>query len=62
MIGQPIRILETVFIGKQTDVKMTVIHLGQINFIRPAVGSGQVFKQKNIEETTEQRVAVDIIL
>lgn len=54
-------VLKAVVVAKQTQIDVAGGHFMQIHLVGTAVGRGQVFKDKDLKETPQQRVAAQVV-
>jgi hypothetical protein len=59
--GGAIRVF-AVIISKETHVNAAAVDFAQVDIISPSIGDRQVFEQKHIEEATQQRIPMNVIL
>jgi hypothetical protein len=52
-------ILETIFISKNSDIKITPVQLFDINGVYPAVTSREILKQEDAEEAPQEWITFD---
>ncbi len=60
--GNATGIFETVFVTEQAKINIASRHFIEIDRIGPAVGRGQIFKQEDFKEATQQRITMKVFL